>query len=153
MENRKENEEAPSKETEIGVWIIICLIELRESRLLRLASGSEDGGSRAGEFLMELVRQRRSVGALRDCFRLVKLTGFEPSAFKQTEVLAGLGWRLKDRNRNQRNNCWTRIGHSLRLWPMREQIARSDRTNVLTRALTHEGVIDGLQQEVQILQT
>ena len=73
-------------------------------------------------------------------------TGFEPSAFNQTEVLAGLGRQLKDRNGNQRNNYWTRIGHSLRLWPMREQIA-------LTRALTHEGVIDGLQQEVQILQT
>jgi hypothetical protein len=80
-------------------------------------------------------------------------TGFEPSAFKQTEVLAGLGWQLKDRNGNQRNNYWTRIRHFLRLWPMREQIARSDRTNVLTRALTHESVIDGLQQEVQILQT
>ena len=37
--------------------------------------------------------------------------GFEPSALKQTEVLAGLGWHLKDRNGSQRNNYWTRIGH------------------------------------------
>src|ERR1700730_8996459 len=64
MENRKEYEEAPSKETEIGVWIIICLIELRESRLLRLASGAEDGGSSAGDFLMEHCS---SVSTKREC--------------------------------------------------------------------------------------
>jgi hypothetical protein len=42
---------------------------------------------------------------------MVGAIGFEPIALKQTEVLAGLGWQLKDRNGSQRNNYWTRIGH------------------------------------------
>ncbi len=46
---------------------------------------------------------------------MVGAIGFEPSAFKfkQTEVLARLGWQTKNRNGSQRNNYWTRIGHSL----------------------------------------
>jgi hypothetical protein len=51
---------------------------------------------------------------------MVGAIGFEPSAFKQAEVLAGLGWwQLKDRNGSQRNNYWTRIGHSLWGEPLR----------------------------------
>jgi hypothetical protein len=58
---------------------------------------------------------------------MVGAIGFEPSAFKQTEVLAGLGWQLKDRNGSQRNNYWTRIGHSLRATNSLEQYPAQNR--------------------------
>ena len=75
---------------------------------------------------------------------VVGAIGFEPSAFKQTEVLAGLGWQLKDRNGSQRNNYWTRIGHSLRATYSREQYPADN------RHLNHCRTDDLFRQVLQI---
>jgi len=43
---------------------------------------------------------------------MVGAIGFEPTPAQPFQTLAGLGWQPKYRNGSQRNNYWTRIGHS-----------------------------------------